>query len=499
MLTVIIRGAIVLIGLVLQILLFLFTYLYLGDHITLINTIYQIAGFVIALYLIRNSRSYSYTLPWIVIILLFPLIGTLLYMIIGYNKKISKTLKSISRSERNSKKYLVQDPTIKKEISNNSRIKYITDYTKYPATTNNDVNYYPLGEIAFKEILKELKKAEKFIFFEYFIVNHGKMWDSILEVLEKKVKEGVEVRVMFDDLGCLTTLDKNYYKVLRKKGIKCEPFNRLKVFGGVIMNNRDHRKILVIDGKVAFSGGINIADEYINIGSKFGHWKDNCIRVEGDAVWNYTVMFLTLWNSITHEDEDYTKYKYVYKNRKVSNGYVAPYGENPLEADMPGENIYLNIINQAHKYVYIFTPYLILDTDLVNALILAAKRGVDVRIVIPGIPDKKMVYTISESYIEPLTEGGVKVYKYTLGFIHAKVFVSDDIRATVGTLNMDYRSLYLHFECGCYFEKNSVIKDIKKDVLDTFEKSHLVTKEEAKTNPLKSFGQSVLRLFAPLT
>ena len=277
MLTVIIRGAIVLIGLILQILLFLFTYLYLGDHITLINTIYQIAGFIIALYLIRNSRSYSYTLPWIVIILLFPLIGTLLYLIIGYNKKMSKTLKSILRSERNSKKYLVQNPTIKKEIRNNSRIKYITDYTNYPATTNNDVSYYPLGEIAFEEMLKELKDAEKFIFFEYFIIAPGVMWDSILEVLKEKVKQGVEVRVMYDDLGCFSSLKSSYPKELEKYGIKCVVFNKLSPLSGIFMNNRDHRKILVIDGKVAFSGGINIADEYINVKSKYGHWKDQLL------------------------------------------------------------------------------------------------------------------------------------------------------------------------------------------------------------------------------
>ena len=494
----ILRILIVLLCLVVQLSVMYLLYLATINKVHFVKVIYSFFCLYVILKIIKDSKSYSYILPWILIFMVVPIPGSIIYLTIKLNLKLNKFLNSVKKEEKESKKYLVQDEK-NNNFDDNSLMRYISSYAKFPVTTNNDVKYFPLGDYALDTMIEELNKAEKFIFFEYFIVNHGKMWDSILEVLEKKVKEGVEVRVMFDDLGCLTTLDKNYYKVLREKGIKCEPFNRLKVFGGVIMNNRDHRKILVIDGKVAFSGGINIADEYINIGSKFGHWKDNCIRVEGDAVWNYTVMFLTLWNAITHEDDDYTKYKYVYKNRKVNNGYVAPYGENPLETDMPGENIYLNIINQAHKYVYIFTPYLILDTDLVNALILAAKRGVDVRIVIPGIPDKKMVYTISESYIEPLTEGGVKVYKYTPGFIHAKVFVSDDIRATVGTLNMDYRSLYLHFECGCYFENNSVIKDIKKDALDTFEKSHLVTKEEAKTNPLKSFGQSVLRLFAPLT
>ena len=324
------------------------------------------------------------------------------------------------------------------------------------------------------------------------------MWNSILEILEEKASKGIDVRVMYDDLGCVTTLPSSYPKELEKKGIKCVIFNHLNPISGVIMNNRDHRKILVIDGKVAFSGGINIADEYININSKYGHWKDNGIRISGDAVWNYTVMFLTIWNSFRNEDEDYQKFKFDFKDKKRENGYVVPYGENPLDEEIIGEDVYLNIINKADKYVYIFTPYLIIDTDMINALNLASKRGVDVRIVIPGIPDKKIVYTLSESYVEPLVKGGVKVYKYTPGFVHAKVFVSDDNVATVGTINMDYRSLYLHFECGCYLENVDVIKDIKEDLINTIAKSHEITKEVVTPKLLKGVLQALLRLVAPL-
>ena len=254
----------------------------------------------------------------------------------------------------------------------------------------------------------------------------------------------------------------------------------------------------VIDGKVAFAGGINIADEYINIGSKYGHWKDNAIRVKGDAVWNYTVMFLTIWNSFREDDEDYNVFKYEFEDKKTQNGFVSPYGETPLDTEVTGEDIYLNIINQANDYVYIFTPYLIIDTDMINALNLAAKRGVDVKIVIPGIPDKKIVYTVSESYVEPLVKGGVKVYKYTPGFVHSKVFISDDHIATVGTINMDYRSLYLHFECGCYMEDVDVIKDIKKDLVETINVSKKITKEDAMPNIFKATWQALLRLVAPL-
>ena len=498
MLISIIRGAIVLIGLALQILLSLFTNLYLTDHVALINVVYRIVGLLITLGLIRNSRSYSYTLPWIVIILVFPLVGTLLYIIIGYNKKRSRRLKSILKSEEKSSKYLIQDESIRKEINNNSRIRYITDYTNYPVTTNNDVSYYPLGEIAFKEMIKELKKANKFIFFEYFIVAPGKMWNSILEILKEKAKQGVEVRVMYDDLGCFSSLKSSYPKELEKYGIKCVVFNKLTPVSGIIMNNRDHRKILVIDGKVAFSGGINIADEYINEKVKYGHWKDNGIKVSGDAVWNYTVMFLTIWNAFKKTDSNYEKYKYKYPKSKEHKGYVIPYGETPLDEEVTGQNIYLNIINQANDYVYICTPYLIIDTDMINALTLAAKRGVDVRIIIPGIPDKKIVYSLSESYIEPLVKYGVKVYRYTPGFVHSKMFLADDNIATVGTINLDYRSLYLHFECGLYLENVKCIKEIKNDMIDTLDKSKEVSRKEARPPFLKAVRQAILRLVAPL-
>lgn len=494
----IIKGVIVGIGVILQICITLLIYIFLIEKIWLITILYFIIQILLLLGLIRNSKNYSYTLPWIIILLLFPFLGTLLYVAIGQNKYSSKTLKRIMASEKSSKKYLVQDEKIASEFKNNSRLRYISDYSGYPVTKNNEVEYYELGEKALPFILNELKKAEKFIFFEYFIVSQGHMWDSILEILKEKAASGVDVRVMYDDAGCIATLNSKYPSYLKSLGIKCVVFNKLNPIAGVIMNNRDHRKILVIDGRVAFSGGINIADEYININSPYGHWKDNAVKVEGEAVWNYTVMFLTIWNSFIKEDKDFTKFKYEFKKIKGSKGYVAPYGENPLDEEITGENIYLNIINQANDYVYIFTPYLIIDTDMINSLILAAKRGVDVRIVIPGIPDKKLVYTLSESYVEPLVQGGVKVYKYTPGFIHAKVFVADDHIATIGTLNLDYRSLYLHFECGLYLENVDCIAKIKKDALDTIKKSHLITKKEATPKLLKAIWQAILRLFAPL-
>lgn len=458
------KGIIVGLGVLLQILITLIIYIVLIEKLWLVNAIYTILRLIIVVSLIKDSRNYSTTLPWIILLLLFPLVGTLIYVIIGQNRNNSKVLKKIVESEKKSEKYYLQDAKIKEEFKNNSRLRYISDFASFPVTKNNDVAYYPVGELAHQAMLEELKKAEKFIFIEYFIINHGTMWDSILEILEEKVSSGVDVRVIYDDAGCISTLKSNYPNILKEKGIKCIAFNRLNPISGVFMNHRDHRKIMIIDGRVAFSGGINISDEYININSPFGHWKDNGIKVTGDAVFNFTVMFLTMWNAFDNCDKDYNKYKYDFKNAIPENGFVVPYGETPLDQEITGEDIYLNIINQANDYIYIFTPYLIIDTDVSNALILASKRGVDVRLVIPGIPDKKIVYTLSESYVEPLVKGGVKVYKYTPGFVHAKVFVADDHIATVGTINLDYRSLYLHFECGVYLEDVKVIKDIKEDL-----------------------------------
>ena len=492
------RGAIVLLGVLLQFALALLTYIYIAESYLLVKIIIETAGLLLVVHLIRNSKSYSYILPWILIILLFPITGAFLYFIIGYSKNSSRLLRRIVRSEIENKKYLVQDKKIKEELKDNSSIRYISDYENFPVSTNNDVSYYPLGEIGFKEMIKELKQAKSFIFLEYFIIKPGEMWNTILEILKEKAENGVEVRLLYDDFGCVGSLDKNYHKELKKYGIQCIAFNRLSPLSGTIMNNRDHRKILVIDGKVAFSGGINIADEYININSKFGHWKDNAIKVSGDAVWNYTVMFLTMWNSFAKVDDDFNKYKFNFPKSKEHKGYVAPYGETPLDNEITGQNIYLNIINQANDYIYICSPYLIIDTDMINALTLAAKRGVDVRIVIPGIPDKKIVYLLSESYIDPLVMYGVKVYKYSPGFIHAKVFVADDKVATVGTINLDYRSLYLHFECSMYMENVKCIKDIKKDMEETIDKSYEISKLEARPSLPKAVLQGLLRLFAPL-
>ena len=485
------RGLIVALGVIIQILLSLSVLIFFGQKIAVIETFYSILSVLLVLGIVKESKSLSKDLPWIIIIMLFPIVGALLYIVIGGNLKKSKVLKAIKQSEENGGKYFVQNKDIKKEIEeqNNGKLNYLMNYLNFPVTKNNEVKYYSFGEKAFPDMISELKNAKKFIFLEYFIIKTGKMWDEILKILEEKAEQGLDVRLIYDDMGCIAFLPTNYPKKMEEKGIKCVAFNKLNPFLGVIMNNRDHRKMMIIDGKTVFSGGMNLADEYINLEHPYGIWKDNGIKIKGDAVWNFTVMFLNMWNAYKKEDSNYNIFKYDFSKENLNNkGYVVPYFETPLDSEIVGENVYL----------YIFTPYLIIDTDMINSLILSAKRGVDVRIVVPGIPDKKIVYSLTTSYFETLIKNGVKIYKYTPGFVHSKVFISDDNIATVGTINLDYRSLYLHFECGVFMQDVEVINEVKKDLVETIEKSHLVSKKDATPKFFKGVWQAVLRLFAPL-
>ncbi len=500
MLNAIKRALIVILGVILQfgfaIMIRLFFYKYVG----IITIFYSIASILIVLGILKESTRLSNDLPWVILILTFPIFGTILLITLRKNYSKNKLLKNILEYEKKYNKYLIQDEKIKKDIYDKKldNMSYLINRTNYFVSTNNEINYYNFGEKFYPELLKELKKAEKFIFMEYFIINEGIMWNSILDILKEKAAQGVEVRILYDDMGSIAMLSANYSNQLAKYGIKCITFNKLSPFRGVFMNNRDHRKITVIDGKVAFSGGVNLSDEYININSRLGIWKDNGIKIVGDAIWNLTVMFLTLWNANINEDKDIIKFKYNFNNSDKNNGYVIPYGVTPLNKDLIGEDVYINMINSAKKYLYIMTPYLIIDTDMINSLCRAAKRGVDVRIIVPGIPDKKIVYTQTTSFFKVLHDNGVKIYKYTNGFVHSKVFLSDDIRAVVGTINMDYRSLYLHFENGIYMENVGEIQKIIEDFECTFKDSKILNNTDVKVGFIKSLWQSILRLFAPL-
>lgn len=466
----------------------------------------RIIAIFLVLKIVRTSRYLSSDLMWIMLIMLFPVMGTAFYLFVGANLITSRATWSMVKATNDSRRSYLQDPEVLRNLVETypeceGQAKYLSGYAHFPAYQNHigDFEYYPLGEDGFPEMLKAMESAEKFIFLEYFIIAKGTMWDRMHAILKRKAEKGLDVRVMYDDMGSFTTLPMSYAKKLQKEGIRCIPFNRISPVLGAIMNHRDHRKILVVDGKVAFSGGINLADEYINQKVRFGHWKDNVIRIGGEAVWSYTVMFLTHWKALSKQEEDFEKFRAASSHDLKGawpDGFIIPYADTPLDNAHVGQDVYMNILNGAKKYCYIMTPYLILDNEFVNALVLASCRGVDVRIVTPGIPDKKTVFGVTRSFYETLIQGGVKIYEYTPGFVHAKVFVSDDRTATVGTINLDYRSLYLHFENGTCLIGSTKVLDIRKDVEETIEKSHEVCLKEARFNFFVNTKNSVIRIFA---
>lgn len=493
------RIAIIIYSAIFELFIIFCLYHFFQTQFAWIETILRLFSTIVVIGIINNSKHLSSDIMWILLLMLFPVFAMFAYFLLVSGFLSSSTTKALIQSTEESKKYYVQDPSISKEIEENPQIQgqyhYIWNHAGFPFYHNDKFDYYALGEIGYPIMLEELEKAERFIFLEYFIIEEGKMWDGIHNILKRKAEQGVDVRVMYDDMGSAATLKTSYATQLEKEGIKCVRFNKINPILGIIMNHRDHRKILVIDGKVAFSGGINLADEYINAIEKYGRWKDNCIRIQGEAVYSYTLMFLTHWNALRKTDDDYSLYR-ISHAEQGNNGYIVPYGDTPLDDEHIGQDIYLNILNSAQKYVYIMTPYLIIDNELKNALILCANRGVDVRIIMPGVPDKKIIWDISRSYYWSLIQSGVKIYEYTPGFVHAKVFVSDDHIAAVGTINLDYRSLYLHFENGTFLYHVKEIEDIKKDFIETNNESHLVETGDLKCGLFKRIIISIVKLFA---
>ena len=483
----------------------LFSFFFWLDNYT--NIYYEGAilwGIVATIIIMNGESNPAYKTSWIIIILLFPVAGTLLYLYMRYNVgtlAIKRVTLDIGKETR---RYSVTDEQVKKDIreehSDLEKLAYYLEKKGNAATyENSSMEYFSLGDYAWDTILEQLNAAEIFIFIEFFMVEEGAFFNSILEVLERKVKEGVEVRFMYDDFGCAALLPRKYTEVLEKKGIQARCFSKIYPFLSTHYNNRDHRKIIVVDGKTAFTGGINLCDEYVNAYEKYGHWKDNMVMVKGEAVKGFTLLFMQTWNSVHYKPGiDYENYL---PNYPVigERGYVVPYGDGPYQNENVAENVYLDILSNAKDYVYIMTPYLILDHEMENALAHAAKSGIDVRIILPYIPDKKTAFYIARTYYRKLLASGVKVYEYKPGFIHSKTFVCDDKVATVGTVNLDFRSLYLHYECGCLFYKKDAIIDIRKDFEDTFAKCITVDRDYYELIPLwqRAAGR-VLRIFGPL-
>ena len=472
---------------------------YLTSKFVFIEVFLHILAVIVVLNIIRTSKHLSSDITWIFLIILFPVPATFVFLLTYFNLFINRTFKSIVKEEKKAVTFLNQDDEVledlKKEFPTYYQDFMFLKNSNFPIYYNNNFDYYSPGEKGFPVLLSELKKAKKYIFMEYFIIEEGIMFNSILDILKEKVKEGVECRVMYDDMGSLHTLPKSYANILESYGIKAVTFNKVTPILSTIMNNRDHRKILIIDGKVAFSGGVNLADEYINKKVVHGKWLDNIIRIKGKAVDSMLVTFLTNWNALRHEDEDYRNFM-VEHREKVKDGFIVPYSETPLDFELTAQSVYMDILNRAQDYVYIMTPYLIIDEEMINCLIHTAKKGVDVKIIVPGVADKKIIHDIGESYYDQLIKGGVKIYEYRPGFVHAKVFVSDDISSVVGTINLDYRSLYLHFENAVLLYKSKKIMDIKKDFLNALEDS--VEIKHARFSLVKNFLMIVLRIFASL-
>lgn len=476
--------------------------LQLGNSLPAIQTVLRILSLVAILFVIKSDMNPSYKIGWILLIAVLPILGGLMYVFFG-NKRPTKNMREMLRAQlEKSAEYLGTQESITGELDGGAAglFKYLEGSAGYPTAKNTTVRYYRVGEEMYADLLPELEKAEKFIFLEYFIIRPGEMWDGVLEILKRKAAAGVDVRIIYDDMGCIDILPANYNATLEGWGIRTMAFNRFVPAVSLVMNNRDHRKITVIDGKVGFTGGINISDEYINVKERFGHWKDTGLMLKGPGVFNLTLMFLEMWNAFNKDGDNYADFIPSAFEEKGggSDGYVLSFSDSPLDNESVGESVYTDMLYQAKDYIYITTPYLAIDSELQTALCMAAKRGVDVRMITPGIPDKKLVYRLTRSYYPTLLRAGVKIYEYTPGFIHAKSYVCDDELCVVGTINMDYRSLYLHFECGTLMYNNPEIKQIKKDDLDTMEKCRKVELSDMKTNFLGELLDSFLRSIAPL-
>lgn len=475
-----------------------------GTIVYLIMTIFSI---MVMLYLLeKDNVNSSYKILWILIMAIFPISGAVFYFLWGDTKMTRKQEKKMYAVIERTRRQKGPRPAAKEELASldtgiERQIRYLEKMAFAPAYANTSVRYYPMGAALFKDYLADLENARESIFLQYYIIDEGYLWDRVLEILKKKARQGLDVRVIYDGFGTLFTLPENYEKTLRRAGIKTYIFNDVKFSAHIgdylMLNHRDHRKLTVIDSTIAYSGGVNIADEYINAKERFGVWKDTGFRLEGEGVWGLTQTFLQTWELVSLIKSDYQNYLPRYGMN--TDGYVQPYFDTPLDKERVCQNNYLNVINNSKEYVWIATPYLVLDEQMVTALTIAAKSGVDVRIVVPGIPDKWYVYYVTQSYYKRLLSAGVKLYEYIPGFIHAKMYVSDDIQAIVGGANTDYRSMYLNYENCCGFYGGNVVGRVKADFEQTFTHCRQVNMADVEnTSFFKRLCQIIFRVLGPL-
>jgi len=489
------------ISIFLQFLLLVLPAIFFSHSAIWFYSICQFLAICFVIIIINRNGNLHYKITWITFILLMPVVGVIVFLLFGGGRALPHLKKRMLNCEKHYKELL--SPKEKaytcldyNDMFHSRQARYLMNEAHMPVYTGTNVKFLESGEIFFKELLFRLNNAEKYIYIEFFIIAEGFMWDEIHKILLNKISQGVKVKIIFDDFGSIGRQSKGFVANLINEGIEVCAFNPLRPSVDIFMNNRNHRKIVIIDGDTAFTGGINIGDEYINKLNRFGHWQDSGIMIQGEAVKSFNTMFCSMWEFITgyktpvQELASQTSYS--------SEGFVAPYCDGPLNDKNPALGLYMQIINNAQRYVYITSPYLILDNNILNALTLASKSGIDVRIIVPHHPDKQYVHPVTQYYYTELLASGVKVYEYTPGFIHSKTFVSDDIVATVGTVNMDYRSFFFHFECGVWISSNSEIKKMKEHFIELTEKSQLITKEAWSKRPLtQKIKQEILHLFSP--
>ena len=476
---------------------------WLAPYAPLIVSLLSVAAVFMVLFIVIKRDESTYKLLWLLIILTMPLVGALLYLFFG-NKRTAKPLKKLLQSVESSgdpHPLPVGETPFAGEKRMEQTIRWLERKTGYPLCKAQPVRYYPLGDDMFPDMLRDMKSARRSIYIEYFIIEPGQMWDTMMEVLEDKLRQGVDVRVMYDDLGSISSFNFSNARELTQKGIPCVPFNPLLALKGTA-NYRDHRKMLIVDNEIAYSGGINLSDRYINLEHPYGHWKDTGFRLTGEGVHSFTHMFLTFWNAFAlKKGEGGTPMPTLQDSAEApreTDGYVLSYYDSPLEHDATSNQLFIDLLSQSTDYAWFFTPYLMLGDDLMAAMLAAARRGVDVRIIMPGIPDKKLIFRMSRSFYQVLLNGGVKIYEYTPGFVHAKSFVSDDKVATIGTVNLDYRSLFLHFENNSLFYRSGIVEKIKEDFLATQALCSEVQPYDKKRYSRRWAVDGLLRIFAPL-
>ena len=478
---------------------------YFRDTYAQVHTFFTALSIITVLYIINQDGSSAFKIAWILPIVFLPLFGIPLYILFGKKRIPERKLERVSGMYLRYKAAmapLLSESGDEPAMDEDARLQsaYLEKCASSPRFTQTETTYYPLGDVMFPAMLEELEKAEKYIFMEFFIIEPGIMWDSILDVLRRKAAQGLDVRLIYDDMACIMRLPRDYAERMESVGIRCCTFHRFQPVPTGTLNNRDHRKICCIDGVTAFTGGVNLADEYINKRERFGHWLDCGIKVRGRAAYSFTQMFLSMWDYIRHEEDDPVAFRPTAEALEGigDDGVVQPYCDSPADDEPVGETVYINMLSRAKKYVYICTPYLVVDNEIMNALTSAAKCGVDVRMICPHIPDKWYVHLVTRSYYAPLMKAGVRIYEYTPGFIHSKTFVCDDDYGICGTINLDYRSLFLHHECAVWMYKSGAIADMKASFLETLEKCEEITRESYRRPWYVRLGQSLLRVLAPL-